>query len=328
MQLYIILRRQGWRSPADLEQAAGRSIKTADEDMPDDIRWIRSYVLEEGAGTVGTVCVYEASSPEAIRKHAKLGRPAGRRDHPRRRHRRRSAPIRWRPRPGRPRVPPQDPRRRWRGSARSGVRARRARARPRCAHVYSRRLARGRAGHELQLREHPGPDCRDPRVDARVAGPRAAVAEARDPDQGRVAAARADERAAAVARAGVASRLARAQHARREVRAEARVAAAARARRPDLEDDAAQLARRRGGAFPGLAPAGGADGRAGARRRGRHGERSHAVERLGRGTAARRRSAWTPRRTSGGARARSRPACECASLTRSSASAVRRSVRQ
>ena len=72
MQLYIILRRSGWRSPADLEQAAGRSGRVADEQMPDDIRWIRSYVLEEGAGTVGTVCVYQASSPEAIRKHAKL----------------------------------------------------------------------------------------------------------------------------------------------------------------------------------------------------------------------------------------------------------------
>jgi hypothetical protein len=39
--------------------------------MPDDVRWIRSYVLEEsGTGGVGTVCIYEASSPEAIRKHA------------------------------------------------------------------------------------------------------------------------------------------------------------------------------------------------------------------------------------------------------------------
>ena len=37
--------------------------------MPDDVRWIRSYVLEEGNG-VGTVCVYQASSPEAIRAHA------------------------------------------------------------------------------------------------------------------------------------------------------------------------------------------------------------------------------------------------------------------
>ena len=40
--------------------------------MPDDIRWIRSYVLDEGAGSVGTVCIYQATSPEAIRKHASL----------------------------------------------------------------------------------------------------------------------------------------------------------------------------------------------------------------------------------------------------------------
>jgi Nickel responsive protein SCO4226-like len=70
MQLYAILRRSGWRSPADLEEAAGRSAKVGDEEMPDDIRWIRSYVLEEGGGSVGTVCIYQASSPEAIRDHA------------------------------------------------------------------------------------------------------------------------------------------------------------------------------------------------------------------------------------------------------------------
>jgi thiamine biosynthesis protein ThiC len=38
--------------------------------MPDDIRWIRSYVLEEEDGSVGTVCIYQASSAEAIRDHA------------------------------------------------------------------------------------------------------------------------------------------------------------------------------------------------------------------------------------------------------------------
>ena len=38
--------------------------------MPDDIRWIRSYVLEEDGGSVGTVCIYQASSPDAIRDHA------------------------------------------------------------------------------------------------------------------------------------------------------------------------------------------------------------------------------------------------------------------
>src|ERR1700722_17699124 len=72
MELYAILRRSGWRSGADLEEAAARSTKVGNEDMPDEVRWIRSYVLDEGAGTVGTVCIYEASSPEAIRKHASL----------------------------------------------------------------------------------------------------------------------------------------------------------------------------------------------------------------------------------------------------------------
>jgi hypothetical protein len=72
MQLYVILRRSGWKSPAELEEAAGRSMRVGNEDMPDDIRWIRSYVLEEGGGSVGTVCIYQASSPEAIRKHASL----------------------------------------------------------------------------------------------------------------------------------------------------------------------------------------------------------------------------------------------------------------
>ena len=72
MQLYAILRRSGWRSGAELEEAAARSTKVGNEDMPDDVRWIRSYVLDEGGGSVGTVCIYEATSPEAIRKHASL----------------------------------------------------------------------------------------------------------------------------------------------------------------------------------------------------------------------------------------------------------------
>jgi thiamine biosynthesis protein ThiC len=70
MDTYVILRRSGWRSPEDLQAAAARSAKVGDEEMSDDIRWIRSYVLEEGGGSVGTVCIYQASSPEAIRDHA------------------------------------------------------------------------------------------------------------------------------------------------------------------------------------------------------------------------------------------------------------------
>ena len=72
MNLYAILRRKGWRSGEELQEAAGRSTRVGDEEMSDDVRWIRSYVLDEGGGTVGTVCIYEATSPEALRRHASL----------------------------------------------------------------------------------------------------------------------------------------------------------------------------------------------------------------------------------------------------------------
>jgi thiamine biosynthesis protein ThiC len=72
MNTYVILRRSGWRSPEELGEAAERSRKVGDEQMSDDVRWIRSYVLEEGGGSVGTVCIYQATSPEAIRKHASV----------------------------------------------------------------------------------------------------------------------------------------------------------------------------------------------------------------------------------------------------------------
>jgi hypothetical protein len=69
METYVILRRGGWRTPDELQDAADRSTAEG-EQMPDDVRWIRSYVLAETDGSLGTVCIYQASSPEAIRTHA------------------------------------------------------------------------------------------------------------------------------------------------------------------------------------------------------------------------------------------------------------------
>jgi hypothetical protein len=69
VKTYVILRRSGWRTAEDLDEAAARSVAEGDR-VPDDVAWIRSYVLEEHDGSVGTVCVYQASSPEAIRRHA------------------------------------------------------------------------------------------------------------------------------------------------------------------------------------------------------------------------------------------------------------------
>jgi sporulation protein YlmC with PRC-barrel domain len=70
MDLYVILRRSGWQSLAELQDAAERSTQVGNDEMADEVRWIRSYVLNEDEGSVGTVCIYEATSPEAIREHA------------------------------------------------------------------------------------------------------------------------------------------------------------------------------------------------------------------------------------------------------------------
>ncbi len=77
MKLYVIRRASGWGTPEELEAAAARSRFIGDEEMSDDIRWIRSYVVHEEDGTLGTVCIYQASSPEKIREHAnRVGMPA------------------------------------------------------------------------------------------------------------------------------------------------------------------------------------------------------------------------------------------------------------
>jgi hypothetical protein len=70
MKLYAIRRPGGWSSPAELQAAAERSRHVGDDEMSEDIRWIRSYVVHEPEGGLGTVCIYEASSPEKIREHA------------------------------------------------------------------------------------------------------------------------------------------------------------------------------------------------------------------------------------------------------------------
>ena len=71
MDTYVILRRGGWPSVEELELAAERS--TAEGERLGTVRWLRSYVLAE-RDAVGTVCVYQAESPEAIREHASRAR--------------------------------------------------------------------------------------------------------------------------------------------------------------------------------------------------------------------------------------------------------------
>lgn len=69
MDLYVIRRRNNWKTPEELEATAARSSAEG-EKMSDEVRWIRSYVVEEDDGTLGTVCIYQAVSADAIRQHA------------------------------------------------------------------------------------------------------------------------------------------------------------------------------------------------------------------------------------------------------------------
>jgi len=77
MDTYVILRRNGWADGPALEEAAAKSTQVGDEEMSEDIRWIRSYVIEEPDGGLGTVCIYQGSSEEKVREHAeRAGLPA------------------------------------------------------------------------------------------------------------------------------------------------------------------------------------------------------------------------------------------------------------
>lgn len=77
MNLYVIRRPSAWANLAELEKTAAVSAKTGDEEMPDSIRWIRSYVISEADGRIGTVCLYEAKDPDSIAEHARrVGMPA------------------------------------------------------------------------------------------------------------------------------------------------------------------------------------------------------------------------------------------------------------
>jgi hypothetical protein len=76
MNLYAIRRRNFWGTPEELQATAAKSAQVGEE-MADDVRWIRSYVVQEQSGELGTICIYQGTSPEKIREQAeRAGMPA------------------------------------------------------------------------------------------------------------------------------------------------------------------------------------------------------------------------------------------------------------
>ena len=76
MDLYVIRRPSAWANVQELQAAGAKSGKIGNEQMADRVRWIRSYVVKEPDGRLGTVCIYQARDTDSIREHAKrVGMP-------------------------------------------------------------------------------------------------------------------------------------------------------------------------------------------------------------------------------------------------------------
>jgi hypothetical protein len=77
MDLYVIRRKSAWGSLQELEAIGAKSAKIGNDEMPDRVRWIRSYVVKEPDGRFGSVCIYQAKDLDSIREHARrVGMPA------------------------------------------------------------------------------------------------------------------------------------------------------------------------------------------------------------------------------------------------------------
>jgi thiamine biosynthesis protein ThiC len=76
MNLYAIRRRSAWADAAELQAAAAKSATIGDTQMADQVRWIRSYVVAEPDGRLGTVCIYQAKDEASLSEHAaRVGMP-------------------------------------------------------------------------------------------------------------------------------------------------------------------------------------------------------------------------------------------------------------
>jgi hypothetical protein len=69
MPLYVVPRTSVWLTEEELAAAAD-CIPAVNESLREHVRWIRSYVVAEDDGTFSAYCVYEATSPEWLERHA------------------------------------------------------------------------------------------------------------------------------------------------------------------------------------------------------------------------------------------------------------------
>jgi hypothetical protein len=71
--LYLVPRTRAWQTEEELA-AATDCLPAVIDAVCEDVRWIRSYIVQEDDGSFSGYCVYEASSPEVLLRHAEAMR--------------------------------------------------------------------------------------------------------------------------------------------------------------------------------------------------------------------------------------------------------------
>ena len=66
VQTFVVVRRGAWKTQGDVRAARHRAARDL-ERFEEVARWMRSYEVEESDGAIGSVCLYQAVTPEAIR---------------------------------------------------------------------------------------------------------------------------------------------------------------------------------------------------------------------------------------------------------------------
>ncbi len=79
MELYVIRRPSAWANLGELQVAGAKSARIGNDEMSDRVRWIRSYVVQEPDGRIGTFCIYQARDAEFDPRACAACRHAGRR---------------------------------------------------------------------------------------------------------------------------------------------------------------------------------------------------------------------------------------------------------
>ena len=69
MQTYLIVRRGAWQTTHEALDALARADAGAEHRL-ETVGLVHAYVLDESHEGVGAVCIYEAPSPEALRRYS------------------------------------------------------------------------------------------------------------------------------------------------------------------------------------------------------------------------------------------------------------------